>query len=163
MVASIRTAPAATEPKPSAPPTTRSPQALVYVSSARQPFSTADLSALLRQTRRNNLRDSITGMLLYASGNFLQVLEGDAARIAAAFERIRYDQRHKGILVLWQGAQLERQFPDWSMAFNSQDSLEMRAVPGFSDFLTTPLSHNHFLEGSTKWQKLLQTFKRNAR
>jgi hypothetical protein len=49
---------------------------IYYISSATAPMSTSDLLQLLRQCRDNNASRSVTGMLLYANGTFLQVLEG---------------------------------------------------------------------------------------
>ena len=51
--------------------------ALVYVSAARKLFDEAELSALLTQCRANNARLGVTGVLLYADGNFMQALEGE--------------------------------------------------------------------------------------
>jgi hypothetical protein len=48
---------------------------LVYASSAKQLFSEEDLTALLQQSRDNNTRLGLSGLLLYKDGNFMQVLE----------------------------------------------------------------------------------------
>jgi hypothetical protein len=58
---------------------------LVYVSSASQPFSEADLAALLKQSRRENDQPGITGMLLSRDRNFIQVLERPEETLLALF------------------------------------------------------------------------------
>jgi hypothetical protein len=48
---------------------------IVYSSSAVKPFSEEELVALLQQSRQNNERLAITGMLLYKDLGFMQVIE----------------------------------------------------------------------------------------
>ena len=62
---------------------------IVYVSSATRLFAAEDLVALLQAARDYNARIGITGMLLYKAGNFLQVIEGDAAAVNALYEKRR--------------------------------------------------------------------------
>ncbi|WP_188557330.1 BLUF domain-containing protein [Hymenobacter glacieicola] len=54
---------------------------IVYQSSAVGLPTTAELKFLLRQSRANNQRLHITGLLLYSNGSFLQVLEGQAPAV----------------------------------------------------------------------------------
>lgn len=133
---------------------------LVYVSSAVRPFSRADLEDLLATSRDNNARAGITGMLLYKEGNFMQVLEGEEGPVRALYDKIGDDPRHRGEIVLRQGFTEERQFPDWSMGFRDLQSPEARAIPGYSEFLNTPLTGREFSEDPTRAQKLLLTFKK---
>ena len=46
--------------------------AIVYISSAVQPLSDADLEALLAQSREKNGRLKVTGILLYKDGDIMQ-------------------------------------------------------------------------------------------
>lgn len=48
---------------------------LIYVSAATELMNNDQLLALLEQSRRNNERHRITGMLLYKSGNFMQYID----------------------------------------------------------------------------------------
>ncbi|MEB0262865.1 MULTISPECIES: BLUF domain-containing protein [unclassified Mucilaginibacter] len=41
-----------------------------------KPFTTKQLKDLLKESRDNNIRVGITGLLLYNDGAFMQVLEG---------------------------------------------------------------------------------------
>lgn len=88
---------------------------LVYISSSAD--RDVDLTeAILLTSRRNNARDGVTG-LLYADGTrFLQVLEGEAGKVEAAFARIKPDARHRGVVVLSRRTIAEREFGNWDMA-----------------------------------------------
>lgn len=86
---------------------------LVYISSA---VGTVDVAPVLAASRRNNGRDSITG-LLYADGKrFLQALEGPADKVEDAFRRIQEDKRHRALVVLSRRTIADREFGMWEMA-----------------------------------------------
>jgi hypothetical protein len=86
---------------------------LVYISTATKGASCADI---LRTSRRNNGRDSITG-LLYADGvRFMQALEGPADAVEAAYQRIKADPRHRAPVILSRRDVDAREFGDWEMA-----------------------------------------------
>jgi hypothetical protein len=133
---------------------------LIYVSSAVMPFSSDELSDLLARTRERNIRNGITGLLLYKDGNFMQLLEGEEATVRAAYARIHRDPRHRGLLTLLEGPLAERQFPDFSMAFRDLNAADVRTTPGYSAFLNTPLTGEEFSGNPSRAQSLLMTFKR---
>lgn len=133
---------------------------LIYVSSAARPLSTGDLVALLATCRENNARLGVTGMLLYKGGNFMQALEGERSTVRELYERIEADPRHTGELVMWQGPLPERQFEGWAMGFRDLDAAETRDIPGYSEFLNTPLTGDEFGGDGARSQKLLLMFKR---
>jgi hypothetical protein len=86
---------------------------LVYISSA---VGTVDVASVLATSRRNNGRDSITG-LLYADGKrFLQALEGPEDKVEAAFARIQLDPRHRALVALSRRTVDTRVFGMWQMA-----------------------------------------------
>ncbi len=134
---------------------------LTYVSSAVNLFSPEDLRALLTQSRNNNERAGITGLLLYKSGNFMQVLEGERDAVLAAKARIAADARHRGILVLLQSEVAQRSFRNWSMAFRDLDAEGARATPGYDEFLNTPLNDERFVRDPSASRRLLLVFKEN--
>jgi len=98
---------------------------LIYLSSAWDQFQPEDLASLLAVARRNNIRDGLTGVLLFHDGSFMQVLEGDAEAVDRVFRRIRKDGRHNRILVLSQTEGVTRLFPGWAMALARPDALAM--------------------------------------
>jgi len=72
---------------------------------------------ILRASQLNNLRDNITGGLLYNARSFGQVLEGPRRAVEATFDRIRLDPRNSDIALLWFDVVVGRAFESWSMAF----------------------------------------------
>lgn len=95
---------------------------LIYVSHAARRLTTRELDRILANARRNNLRDEITGMLVYVGGNFMQVLEGPPSAVDATFGRISRDERHGGIIVIERELVEARSFAGWSMGFQRVDS-----------------------------------------
>jgi hypothetical protein len=91
---------------------------IVYISSARQEFSTSDLKKVLVGARMRNNAVGVTGMLVFHDGTFLQALEGENRAVNEIFASIRNDPRHGDFTVLHRGAGPEqRVFGEWSMGF----------------------------------------------
>ncbi len=136
---------------------------LVYVSSATVPFSTQDLADLLVVSRNNNSKLDITGILLYKEGNFLQLLEGDENEVKKLYSKIELDVRHGGAIVLTDGFEDERQFPDWSMGFRNFSDPEVQALPGYNHFMNTQFTKEEFAEKPQEIRDLLNMFKQQLR
>lgn len=115
---------------------------LVYVSGAAEKFTPQSLEELLAQCRERNAADSLTGLLLYHDGNFLQTLEGEKDKVEACFARIEKDPRHTGCILL-HAAEIEaRSFADWNMAYVAFDQLDERGRRGFRDLLELSAAGN---------------------
>jgi hypothetical protein len=136
---------------------------IVYASTATDPFSKADLMELLKGSVQRNVRAGITGLLLYQDCNFMQVLEGDEAVVVALFSRISRDPRHHHVIPLLHEPIGQRHFPNSAMAFRSLDSAEIRNLPGYSEFLNTPLNGDLLAPDIPKCRRLLLLFKENIR
>jgi hypothetical protein len=132
---------------------------LVYVSKSSLRFSQCDLTDLLAQSREGNLAADLTGLLLYANGNFMQLLEGDQKRIDELMVRIKRDSRHNDVNILEEGPVAQRSFPDWSMAFLDFHSPQVRAIPGYSTFLEGPFATEEISRSPSPNLKLLQFFR----
>lgn len=104
---------------------------LIYMSTAVQPLSDAELSALLHQARLRNEQDNITGALVYGDGRFMQIIEGDKAALDDLYARLLSDQRHVGLVKLADKEVAERSFADWSMAFRPVSDEEFRDMVGY--------------------------------
>lgn len=89
---------------------------LTYVSFETRPFSSGALGVLIRQAARDNARDGITGVLLYADGYFVQRLEGPRDAVMDLFGRIRQDDRHEVLMLTDVKAIDARTFDGWGMA-----------------------------------------------
>ncbi|MHA7281485.1 BLUF domain-containing protein [Arthrobacter sp. TMS2-4] len=104
---------------------------IVYSSSAAHPYDDADLGALLALSRDNNARNGLTGMLLYRNGRFLQVLEGPEDVLRRRMSIIAADPEHTDVRILLQATIDERQFPDWTMGYESVSDSMADEVPGY--------------------------------
>jgi len=109
---------------------------LVYSSSAAQPFRESALEQLLSEFRLANATRSITGMLLFRDGRFVQVLEGARRIVTDLAERIARDPRHEDMRVLLVEPIEARRFPTWTMGFRSVRR-DADAIPeGYRDSFT---------------------------
>ncbi|OWK32618.1 BLUF domain-containing protein [Sphingomonas mucosissima] len=88
---------------------------LLYISTAT-PGAAIDISGILATSLRNNRRDGVTGLLWTDERRFLQALEGSEDAIQSALLRIKFDTRHRGIVVLQDRAIAIREFGAWEMA-----------------------------------------------
>ncbi len=79
-------------------------------------FSDAQLKSLSLAAQKRNLTLEITGALAYSNGWFIQVLEGDKAKVKALYEAITRDPRHTHLTIVIEEDVAARSFADWSMA-----------------------------------------------
>lgn len=138
-------------------------KSLLYASHAVQKFSDDALIELLRKSRANNVRDGLTGMLLYRGGNFLQVLEGDPDMVARTYDRIDADPRHDGVTMLITETIAERRFGDWTMGFHNLDKVAEADMPGVSNFLTQRFDISQFQQSPQRIYSFLLSFKEMMR
>ena len=132
---------------------------LIYVSTAVNPMSDDALTGLLEQSRARNLRNHITGLLLYKNGHFMQTLEGNDAEVMKIFASIKRDSRHKSVDVLRAEHIQYRDFPDWSMGFRNVDKLDPATLPGFTPFLEKDFTHEYFSPDSVEAHMMMLAFK----
>ncbi len=121
---------------------------IAYFSTATKLFTETDLTELLANSKQNNSALSVTGILLFIEGCFLQVLEGDESVVKSIFEKVKQDERHHDVLTLFQGNKPERAFENWSMGFKNLPLVEYKRQIGFEDitneeFLTNILKKKH--------------------
>lgn len=107
---------------------------LIYVSTAREELSVAELDRILESAAKYNAASGVTGVLLYAGGTFMQVLEGGEAEIDETFARIREDPRHASLIVIERAPIAARSFPQWSMGFRRVGATEAAAHPAWAPF-----------------------------
>ena len=94
---------------------------VVYTSSAAPGVGTEALRDILAASRRNNAAWHLSGVLVFAEGTFLQVVEGPVWPMAKAMARIEADPRHSNMQVLLDLDAERRFFPDWAMASREID------------------------------------------
>ncbi|WP_244594157.1 BLUF domain-containing protein [Rhodoblastus sphagnicola] len=94
---------------------------LIYFSRNRVGRSSEDFEQAVRNilsvARRKNAQAGVTGALMYNSGCFVQILEGERANVQKIYELVRRDERHSDVTLLGFEAVAERGFGHWSMAF----------------------------------------------
>ena len=103
-------------------------RAITYVSSATQPMSTVQLEVLLTVARRLNVANSVTGVLLYGDGNFMQYFEGSEVAVHDTYARILASKQHHGVIQILNAQIAERSFPDWEMGFSQSTKSELLAL-----------------------------------
>jgi hypothetical protein len=132
---------------------------VIYVSAAKAPMAREDLRRLLETSRANNQRRGITGMLVYKDGNFMQAIEGEEQEVRALQRTISADPRHHRVLELLATTIATRSFAEWTMGFRDLRDPELRSIPGYNEFLNTPLTGEEFAADPSIAQKLLLSFK----
>lgn len=75
------------------------------------------LREILEVSRRNNIRDLITGFLIYRDGFYMQLLEGPQKKVRECVDRIKSDPRNSELIVLGEVHSSNRMMPDWEMAY----------------------------------------------
>ncbi|MDB2606382.1 BLUF domain-containing protein [Zobellia sp.] len=90
---------------------------LVYTSVANTDFGLQEIQKMLERANEFNRQNDITGCLLYFGGNFIQYIEGEENAILDLFRRIKNDIRHKEVTLLSAKKSDQREFEEWTMAF----------------------------------------------
>ena len=134
---------------------------LIYVSSATRRLDEDELVFLLNQARSRNERQQVTGLLLHAGGNFIQVLEGSEENVEAIYHSIQNDERNKGHIVIEKGPISERAFPHWTMGFEDLTPDRKAKVKGYSEFLNREMKPDEVLNNADYLVSILYEFKKN--
>ena len=95
---------------------------LIYASETTEALTPAAVQHIVDRARLNNTRRHLSGLLLFDSRSFLQVLEGHRAALSELFGRIATDPRHRRIELLEVTPVHERRFARWSMGFAAADA-----------------------------------------
>jgi FAD-dependent sensor of blue light len=111
---------------------------LIYASRSTECFHEHEIPDLLQQARIANAKYEITGMLLYISGSFLQVLEGQPEMVDAVSSRILRDNRHTQITLIAKESITERAFEGWTMMHKTLDPVEAGELIGDIDYFISP-------------------------
>ena len=107
----------------------------IYASRASEAFVEGELAGLMEQSRSNNLRGELTGMLLYCEGSFFQVLEGEEEAVRSVYRSIEKDPRHEDMVKIIEEEIEERAFGDWSMGLMTATRKQIEeGVEGFNDY-----------------------------
>lgn len=98
---------------------------LIYTSKATTIVTAERVQRLSETSARNNRQLGVTGLLLYGSGHYFQVMEGEAEHVGRLFDRIQKDHRHEGCQVLHRQVTRKRCFSGWKTGMlNEHDTCE---------------------------------------
>lgn len=104
---------------------------ILYMSRAVHPLTDQELQHLLNQSRHDNARNGVTGVLFYSHGNIAQLFEAEEEAADALFARIAVDGRHSHVVKHIDKPIGTRSFAGWSMAFHPLESSGFAALEGF--------------------------------
>jgi hypothetical protein len=90
---------------------------LLYRSQASRAVHEVTLTSLVRKARLYNEQAQLTGLLLFAKGHFLQLLEGPEPVLSDLYARINDDPRHYDVRTLAYGPIEQRAFPRCPLAY----------------------------------------------
>ncbi len=106
-------------------------RSISYVSTTNLSLSPDEIKELLITTRHTNNRNDISGILLYADGNFFQVMEGKKEVIDTIFQKIKKDYRHDNLIKIFDRETCTRSFSEYHSSFitvnESYNNIELRA------------------------------------
>jgi hypothetical protein len=119
---------------------------IVYTSKARRDVNDAEIVQIHSTSLINNAQRDITGMLLYAKGTFLQVIEGTVDSISRLMEKISADTRHYDVEVLVRTSIRRREFKNWSMGYRRLEEADAKALLNFAPFFVNGFDAKQFCE-----------------
>jgi hypothetical protein len=96
---------------------------IAFASAARPGLKPADTSAIIAASRANNVREGITGVLVYSGESFLQLVEGPDDALAVLWRRLILDDRHRSLASIYGAETGDRWFADWRAGYVSEANL----------------------------------------
>jgi len=91
---------------------------IMYISSVTGAVSPTQCADIARASAVRNQAEGVTGLLLFNSRRFLQVLEGPKEAVERIYGRIAKDGRHGAIVKLREASIDTREFGQWGMAYD---------------------------------------------
>lgn len=133
---------------------------IVYISSAKLGLTHSEIINIVEDSRINNEKNGLTGLLLFNSGNFMQLVEGEESAVDALYRKIEKDRRHAEVKLLLKEPITHRNFSNWTMGFKDIEKLKEVKSELLNSFLTDDLNFSVYQKNPYKALKFLETFKR---
>lgn len=133
---------------------------IVYISSAKLGLPYSEIINIVEDSRINNEKNGLTGLLLFNSGNFMQLLEGEESVVDALYRKIEKDRRHTEVKRLLTEPITHRNFSNWTMGFKNIEKLKEMQPELLNSFLTDELNFSVYQKNPYKALEFLETFKR---
>jgi len=108
----------------------------LYASRISTPLAASALDGILEQSRKNNPKLGITGLLCYTHDSFVQVVEGGREPISVLLRSIYRDERHQKVTILSFEEIAERQFGNWTMGSVNVESINAGVLLKYSESAT---------------------------
>jgi hypothetical protein len=105
----------------------------LYVSRAHKPLTAGVLDRILEQSRLNNPKAGITGLLCFRDDIFVQVLEGGREAVSKIYNTIARDERHTDVCLLSHEEVTERRFSNWTMGKVNIDTINPGLLLKYSE------------------------------
>ncbi len=137
---------------------------ILYCSLTNAPTNEAALEALTQNAAHMNRMDHITGMLMYADGVFVQLIEGPREALNALWARLLKDKRHKAVVQLYHRREVEsRACEGWGMQLVERDMLhaiiheaKMEVMAGRKTSWAPAIERMDFLLSNSAWGSFVQ-------
>jgi len=109
---------------------------ICYISDSKTDESLDSLKTLFQQAEENNIKNEITGILIYKNKNFLQVFEGESKVVDETFKRIVKNKKHHNIFKIIETNIDSRIFEDYNYGFTTiSDKTTIRQLQEYFDWL----------------------------
>ena len=131
---------------------------LLYISNSTPELDQRDLDSIIEKSRQNNPARDISGLLIYADGIFIQVLEGNQPQVHQLFEKICDDNRHDSVEIVGEYPIQERLFSQWSMALITTSRDELGRITGTTGMLDRTDLLSLLADDQTKAGSFLKEF-----
>ncbi|NAS29513.1 hypothetical protein GTQ40_00875 [Flavobacteriaceae bacterium R38] len=131
---------------------------ICYFSTAHPSLQQEELESLFIYSKENNQKKEVSGILVHADGNFMQVLEGDKKTINELYQKIAKDTRHSNIIKVPIVSYEHRIFEDYDYGFTIiDDRLNIEKLNKYLNWLS------HYPSNEiNRFVKLLQQFIKNT-
>jgi hypothetical protein len=88
---------------------------VTYTSVAAALLTSEEVFKIIEKSARNNLRDDLSGFLIFSGNRFFQLVEGPEQAIDALLQRLGNDPRHREIRIVSRKPVAHRSFAKWKM------------------------------------------------
>lgn len=105
---------------------------IIYVSSAIENFSIDDINNLLVFFREDRKKKNLTGLVLYANGNALTMIEGDKDQVEKEFSLMKSYPAHHHIIKIYDKTIPHRYFENYSLGFKVIGNASLKSVDDFN-------------------------------
>lgn len=107
---------------------------VLYFSLLATEQSTTVVGQIVTLARARNLRDGITGLLVFDGMRFCQHFEGPPGAVQALLARLEADPRHMALRVLYDGTLAQRRYQRFEMGLAEvdvhEDLVDVNALEG---------------------------------